>query len=153
MVSGVRCKRFQPSWFWVQHAWLSWSWCYLPSTPQHCVPNDRGLLSSGSTEEGGSFIKFHEMENSLSYYYIRNRWIFAFQLKRRSVLIILIFGQISLDQKNGLLFQNNVLYGASKEGLFLYVALRNFCRGWAQKVCAEHVDTCFVEYYWPRSRV
>ena len=39
------------------------------------------------------------MENGLTYYYIHNRWIFAFQLKRRSVLIILIFGQISLDQK------------------------------------------------------
>lgn len=149
MVSGVRCKRFQPSWFWVQHAWLSWSWCYLHSTPQHCVPNDRGLLSSGSTEEGGSFIKFHEMENSLSYYYIRNRWIFAFQLKRtRSVLIILIFGQISLDQKT--VYYSRTTFCMER---FLYVVLRNFCRGWAQKVCAEHVDTCFVEYYWPRSRV
>lgn len=148
MVSGVRCKRFQPSWFLVQHAWLSWSWCYLPSTPQHCVPNDRGLLSSGSTEEGRSFIKFHEMENSLSYYYIRNRWMFAFQLKRRSVLIILIFGQISLDQKT--VYYSRTTFCMER---FLYVALRNFCRGWAQKVCAEHVDTCFVEYYWPRSRV
>ena len=148
MVSGVRCKRSQPSWFLVQHAWLSWPWCSLPSTPQHCVPNDRGLISSGNTEEGGSFIKFHEMENSLSYYYIRNRWIFAFQLKRRSVLIILIFGQISLDQKT--VYYSRTIFCMER---FLYVALRNFCRGWAQKVCAEHVDTCFVEYYWPRSRV
>lgn len=148
MVSGVRCKRFQPSWFLVQHAWLSWPWCSLPSTPQHCVPNDRGLISSGNTEEGGSFIKFHEMENSLSYYYIRNRWIFAFQLKRRSVLIILIFGQISLDQKT--VYYSRTTFCMER---FLYVALRSFFRGWAQKVCAEHVDICFVEYYWPRSRV